>query len=303
MSVRAGIVVTGTEVLVRHRRRPQRPVAVRAAARARRRARAHRGRRRPAGRRAGGARLPRARGRRPDRHLGRARADRGRPHGRGRRRVRRPADGARRGARGADPGDPAAQPRALALLQRGGDARGQPQAGDRARGRDDPRAGRHRARAGRPARRRGRAARRRAARAAGRAAADVGVGGADRAAARRCSRGAGTLEQRMLRLFGVPGVRDRARACVALEREGVAARPAGDHDLPAARARSRSPRCSRPRRRADYDAFAAGIRARHGDTLFSEDGSTIDEQVAGAARRPDDRGGGVVHRRADGGRG
>ena len=39
----------------------------------------------------------------------------------------------------------------LALLQRGGDARGQPQAGDRARGRDDPRAGRHRARARRAA--------------------------------------------------------------------------------------------------------------------------------------------------------
>ena len=30
----------------------------------------------------------------------------------------------------------------------------------------------------------------------------------------------------------------------------------------------------------DYEAFAAGIRARHGDTLFSEDGATIDEQVA-----------------------
>ena len=35
-----------------------------------------------------------------------------------------------------------------------------------------------------------------------------------------------------------------------------------------------------PSAAADYDAFAAGIRARHGDTLFSEDGATIDEQVA-----------------------
>ena len=40
-----------------------------------------------------------------------------------------------------------------------------------------------------------------------------------------------------------------------------------------------------PSATAEYDAFAAGIRARHGDTLFSEDGATIDEQVAGAARR------------------
>jgi nicotinamide-nucleotide amidase len=29
-----------------------------------------------------------------------------------------------------------------------------------------------------------------------------------------------------------------------------------------------------------YEAFAAGVRERHGDTLFSEDGATIDEQVA-----------------------
>ena len=29
-----------------------------------------------------------------------------------------------------------------------------------------------------------------------------------------------------------------------------------------------------------YSAFVAGVRARHGDTLFSEDGATIDEQVA-----------------------
>ncbi|HEV3054034.1 MAG TPA: competence/damage-inducible protein A, partial [Solirubrobacteraceae bacterium] len=29
-----------------------------------------------------------------------------------------------------------------------------------------------------------------------------------------------------------------------------------------------------------YDAFAAFVRARHSDTLFSEDGSTVDEQVA-----------------------
>jgi nicotinamide-nucleotide amidase len=35
-----------------------------------------------------------------------------------------------------------------------------------------------------------------------------------------------------------------------------------------------------PEAEDDYDAFAAGIRERHGDTLFSEDGSTIDAQIA-----------------------
>jgi nicotinamide-nucleotide amidase len=31
----------------------------------------------------------------------------------------------------------------------------------------------------------------------------------------------------------------------------------------------------------DYEAFAAGVRARHADALFSDDGASIDEQVAG----------------------
>jgi nicotinamide-nucleotide amidase len=36
-----------------------------------------------------------------------------------------------------------------------------------------------------------------------------------------------------------------------------------------------------PSAQADYDAFAAFIAERHGDTLFSRDGATIDEQLAG----------------------
>ena len=36
-----------------------------------------------------------------------------------------------------------------------------------------------------------------------------------------------------------------------------------------------------PAAEPDYDAFVAGIRARHADTLFSEDGATIDAIVAG----------------------
>ena len=82
-------------------------------------------------------------------------------------------DGARRGAGGADPRDPAAQPRPLALLQRGGDAGRQPQAGGDPARRHDPRAGRDRARPRRP--QAGRAtARRRPAGTARRAAARCG---------------------------------------------------------------------------------------------------------------------------------
>ena len=89
---------------------------------------------------------------------------------------------------------------------------------------------------------------------------------------------ADALEQRMLRLFGVP------ESEIALSLRGDRARrrpdrPPGDHDLPAPW-RDRDRDRVRPRRRPAYEALVAGIRARHGDTLFSEDGATVDEQVA-----------------------
>ena len=118
----------------------------------------------------------------------------------------------------------------------------------------------------------------------GGAAADVGDGGRRPSRCARLLARAGTLEQRMLRLFGVPeseialtlrGDRGRRRRRSTSWRS----RPA------CAAARSRSRPCSRRTPRPAYDAFVAGMRARHGDTLFSEDGATIDEQVARAARR------------------
>jgi nicotinamide-nucleotide amidase len=39
-----------------------------------------------------------------------------------------------------------------------------------------------------------------------------------------------------------------------------------------------------PADQATYDAFAAVVRERHPDTLFSDDGRSVDEQVAGALR-------------------
>jgi nicotinamide-nucleotide amidase len=90
---------------------------------------------------------------------------------------------------------------------------------------------------------------------------------------------AGALEQRMLRLFGVPES-EIALSLAAIERDGVALD------------RLEITTCLRrgeieiatvfdPAATPVYEALVAGIRARHGDTLFSEDGATVDEQVAG----------------------
>jgi nicotinamide-nucleotide amidase len=90
---------------------------------------------------------------------------------------------------------------------------------------------------------------------------------------------AGVLEQRMLRLYGVPES-EIARSLLAIEAEGVAldrleittCLRRGEIEIATVFA---------PAAAADYDALVAGIRSRHGDTLFSTDGTTIDEQVAG----------------------
>jgi nicotinamide-nucleotide amidase len=89
---------------------------------------------------------------------------------------------------------------------------------------------------------------------------------------------AGTLEQRVLRLYGVPES-EIALSLVELERDGV---PLGRLEITTCLRRGEIEIATvfAPEASADYDALLAGIRARHGDTLFSEDGSTIDEQVA-----------------------
>ena len=90
---------------------------------------------------------------------------------------------------------------------------------------------------------------------------------------------AGTLESRMLRLYGVPEA-EIAQSLLAIEADGVALD------------RLEITTCLRrgeieiatvfdPAAEPDYDAFVDGIRARHADTLFSEDGATIDAIVAG----------------------
>jgi nicotinamide-nucleotide amidase len=89
---------------------------------------------------------------------------------------------------------------------------------------------------------------------------------------------AGTLEQRMLRLYGVPEA-EIAQSLLAIEGEGV---PLRDLEITTCLRRGEIEIATvfDPAAAPVYDMFLEGIRARHGDTLFSEDGATIDEQVA-----------------------
>jgi nicotinamide-nucleotide amidase len=89
---------------------------------------------------------------------------------------------------------------------------------------------------------------------------------------------AGTLEARMLRLYGVPES-EIALSLVAIEDGGV---PLDRLEITTCLRRGEIEIATvfPPDAAPVYDAFAAGVRKRHADTLFSEDGSTIDEQVA-----------------------
>jgi nicotinamide-nucleotide amidase len=89
---------------------------------------------------------------------------------------------------------------------------------------------------------------------------------------------AGTLEARILRLYGVPES-EIALSLLAIEDGGV---PLDRLEITTCLRRGEIEIATvfPPDAAPVYDAFAAGVRERHGDTLFSEDGATIDEQVA-----------------------
>ncbi len=94
--------------------------------------------------------------------------------------------------------------------------------------------------------------------------------------------GASVLEQRTLRLFGIPES-EIAETLRSAEREGV--------DLSAIEVTTCLKRGEvevvtryEPAAAGVYEQFAGVVRARHADTLFSEDGSTIDQQVAALLR-------------------
>jgi competence/damage-inducible protein CinA-like protein len=88
---------------------------------------------------------------------------------------------------------------------------------------------------------------------------------------------AGTYEQRIMRLFGIPES-EIARSLREIEADGV---PIEQLEITTCLRRGEIEIATvfEPPAAAVYDAFEAAIRERHADTLFSDDGSTIDDQV------------------------
>jgi len=91
--------------------------------------------------------------------------------------------------------------------------------------------------------------------------------------------------QRMLRLFGIPES-EIAETLRAAEREGV---ELGRLEITTCLKRGEVEVVTRyePQEQEVYDAFEAVVRNRHADTLFSDDGSTVDDQVAALLRGKD----------------
>lgn len=94
--------------------------------------------------------------------------------------------------------------------------------------------------------------------------------------------GAPEYRRRMLRLFGIPES-EIAETLRAAEREGI---ELDRLEITTCLRRGEIEVVTRYEPDADtiYEAFAAVVRERHADTLFSEDGSSVDEQVAALLR-------------------
>ncbi len=95
--------------------------------------------------------------------------------------------------------------------------------------------------------------------------------------------GATTYEQRMLRIFGLPEseiagtMRDARESGIDIDRlEITTCLRRGELEIVTR---------YEPDSAAIYEAFDALVRERHGALLFSDDGSTIDQQVAAMLRR------------------
>jgi len=97
-------------------------------------------------------------------------------------------------------------------------------------------------------------------------------------ALRRALRGATTYRQRTLRLFGIPES-EIAETLRVVERDGVRL---DRLEVTTCLKRGEIEVVTRyePDAEDAYDAFAHIIAERHADTLFSQDGSSVDEQVA-----------------------
>jgi nicotinamide-nucleotide amidase len=89
---------------------------------------------------------------------------------------------------------------------------------------------------------------------------------------------AATLEQRLMRLVGIPEA-ELQLSLNAMAQEGV---PLAALEITTCLRRGELEIATTfaPAAAGDYDAFVAAVRERHGDALFSADGATVDAQVA-----------------------
>jgi nicotinamide-nucleotide amidase len=97
-------------------------------------------------------------------------------------------------------------------------------------------------------------------------------------ALREAMRGSTVYEQRILRLFGIPES-EIARSLRDIEEGGVSLGPL-EITTCLRRGEIEIATVFEPDSADVYAAFEDAIRERHADTLFSDDGSTVDEQVA-----------------------
>ncbi|HWX52611.1 MAG TPA: competence/damage-inducible protein A [Solirubrobacteraceae bacterium] len=104
----------------------------------------------------------------------------------------------------------------------------------------------------------------------------------DTEALRGALKDATTYRQRMLRMFGIPES-EIALTLREAEGEGV---DLSRLEITTCLKRGEVEVVTRyePHLQEVYDAFERIVRERHADTLFSDDGSTVDEQVAGMLR-------------------
>ena len=113
-------------------------------------------------------------------------------------------------------------------------------------------------------------------------------------------RDATEYRQTMLRLYGIPES-EIAETLRVAEAEGV---ELSRMEVTTCLKRGEVEVVTRyePAEQEVYDAFEAVVRERHADTLFSDDGGTVDDQVAELLTREstDGRHGGVLHRRPAG---
>jgi competence/damage-inducible protein CinA-like protein len=96
---------------------------------------------------------------------------------------------------------------------------------------------------------------------------------------RAATRGAVTYRQEMLRLFGIPESEIAATLRAAEDEAGI---PLSELEVTTCLRRGEIEMVTRyePPAEDAYRALESLIRERHGDTLFSDDGSSIDDQVA-----------------------